>query len=200
MTPSNPTNNNPFIFRILDSLGVLHQVAPVDHTHDALVGQTVSLIVNNVEIEIEPANVPNLLRALADPDSIPTSGSDNLITSGGVASALKHLTIERIDDEGTYPTSGLSGAVTDSLNYFVRNSKDYTPYPCIVRCYNILASTTEQWEIGCVAFMQKTSNHVAVLITIGTNILSVNGTFTGDLETITWDSSLYVARLGSWFE
>ena len=33
MTPSNPTNNNPFIFRILDSLGVLHQIAPVGHTH-----------------------------------------------------------------------------------------------------------------------------------------------------------------------
>lgn len=88
MTPANPNNGNPLILRIMDALGVLHQVAPVIHTHDALVGQTVSLIVNNVEIEIEPANVPNLLRALADPDLTPTSESTNIVTSGGVKSAL----------------------------------------------------------------------------------------------------------------
>jgi hypothetical protein len=33
MTPSNPNNGNPFILRIMDALGVLHQVAPVNHTH-----------------------------------------------------------------------------------------------------------------------------------------------------------------------
>lgn len=88
MNPDNPANGNPNIFEIKDSNNVKHQVAPVNHTHDALVGQTVSLIVNNVEIEIEPANVPNLLRALADPDSTPTSESTKLVTSGGVKAAL----------------------------------------------------------------------------------------------------------------
>lgn len=33
MVPDNPSNSNPFIFRILDSLGISHQNAPVNHTH-----------------------------------------------------------------------------------------------------------------------------------------------------------------------
>lgn len=33
MIPSNPTNSQPFIYRIFDSLGIAHLVAPVDHTH-----------------------------------------------------------------------------------------------------------------------------------------------------------------------
>ena len=33
MTPSNPSNSQPLIYRICDSLGVFHLVAPVDHTH-----------------------------------------------------------------------------------------------------------------------------------------------------------------------
>ncbi len=33
MTPTNPNNGNPLILRIMDALGVLHQVAPVNHTH-----------------------------------------------------------------------------------------------------------------------------------------------------------------------
>ena len=33
MVPDNPSNSNPFIFRILDSLGIPHQNAPVNHTH-----------------------------------------------------------------------------------------------------------------------------------------------------------------------
>ena len=88
MTPSNPSNNQPFIFRILDSLGIPHQVVPVDHSHNILVGQTVSLIINGTEVEIELADVPNLIRALADPDSTPTDDSTKLVTSGGVKAAL----------------------------------------------------------------------------------------------------------------
>lgn len=34
MTPSNNNNGNPLILRILDSLGIAHQVAPVQHSHD----------------------------------------------------------------------------------------------------------------------------------------------------------------------
>ena len=33
MTPSNPTNSQPLIYRIADALGVFHLVAPVNHTH-----------------------------------------------------------------------------------------------------------------------------------------------------------------------
>ena len=33
MTPSNPDNNQPLIYRICDALGVFHIVAPVDHHH-----------------------------------------------------------------------------------------------------------------------------------------------------------------------
>lgn len=110
MTPSNPSNSQPLIYRICDSLGVFHLVAPVDHahaigevtgllaallskadtnhTHSYLSGQTVSLIINGTEVEIESENVPNLIRALNDPDSSPTADSDNLVTSGGVKTAL----------------------------------------------------------------------------------------------------------------
>lgn len=33
MTPSNPDNNKPLIYRICDARGVFHLVAPFDHTH-----------------------------------------------------------------------------------------------------------------------------------------------------------------------
>lgn len=133
MTPSNPDNQQPLIYRIADALGVFHLVAPVNHTHsqdeieglaaalaakqDALtfdsaptagstnpvtsggvkaaldsksnlVGQTISLVINGQEIEIEPSDVPNLIRALSNPDTTPTASSNNLVTSGGVKTAL----------------------------------------------------------------------------------------------------------------
>ena len=53
-----------------------------------LVGQTISLVINGQEIEIESSDVPNLIRALSDPDSTPTANSENLVTSGGVKAAL----------------------------------------------------------------------------------------------------------------
>ena len=150
MTPSNPDNNQPLIYRIADNLGVFHLVAPVDHTHlttevsgltealatkanaaavetalagkmdkktiDSaptansnnlvtsggvkaalngkrdLVGQTISLIINGQEIEIESSDVPNLIRALSNPDSTPTANSDKLVTSGGVKAAIDAAT------------------------------------------------------------------------------------------------------------
>lgn len=88
MTPSNPSNNNPFIYRILDSLGIPHQVVPVNHTHDKLIGQSISLIIGGTEVEIELSDLPNLIRALADPDATPITNSTKLVTSGGVAAAL----------------------------------------------------------------------------------------------------------------
>ena len=153
MTPSNPPNGQPLIYRICDAAGVFHLVAPVNHTHTYaevpglqdelselwaglsekanqeamtealagkqntltfdptptdnstnpvtsggvkaaldgkhnLVGQTISFVINGQEIEIEPSDVPNLIRALSDPDSTPTANSNNLVTSGGVKAAI----------------------------------------------------------------------------------------------------------------
>ena len=56
MTPANPDNNKPFIYRIADALGVFHLVAPVNHTHsqaeidglaDALAAKANTTDVNN---------------------------------------------------------------------------------------------------------------------------------------------------------
>ena len=130
MNPNNPANGNPNIFDIKDSNNVKHQVAPVNHTHDVLVGQTVSLIVNNVEIEIEPANVPNLLRALADPDSTPTSESTNLVTSGGVKASLdakqNTLTFDTTPTaSSTNPVT--SGGVKAALDELIEIDAQETP-------------------------------------------------------------------------
>ena len=45
MTPSNPTNGQPLIYRICDAGGVFHLVAPFDHTHsqDEVEGLTAAL-------------------------------------------------------------------------------------------------------------------------------------------------------------
>ena len=131
MTPSNPSNNQPLIYRICDSLGVFHLVAPVDHahaigevtglaaallskadanhTHSQIKTSNASVSVNSDgqvvidgsdiyissyrddegdEASITPTNIANLIRALHDPDSAPTADSDNLVTSGGVKTAL----------------------------------------------------------------------------------------------------------------
>ena len=88
MEPSNQTNGQPFIYRIMDAFGVKHQVVPVNHTHSELVGQTVSIVINGNEIELEVSDIPNILRAISAPDSAPTANSDKLVTSGGVKTAL----------------------------------------------------------------------------------------------------------------
>ena len=130
MTPSNPDNSQPLIYRILDSLGVAHLVAPVNHFHSkaevlglestlSQLGYKITKSANqgekgafvicvekngNVQIYLgiqdfaDPEfdrsvnftwqNIPNLQRALLDPDSEPTANSDKLVTSGGVKTAL----------------------------------------------------------------------------------------------------------------
>lgn len=61
--------------------------AALDGKRD-LIGQSISLTIGGQEIEIEPSDVPNLIRALSDPDNTPTEDSDNLVTSRGVYDAL----------------------------------------------------------------------------------------------------------------
>lgn len=65
MTPSNPSNGNPFAYNVQDAQGVKHQIVPVNHTH------TLS------EISDYPGS-----------ESTPTAGSSKLVTSGGVKTAL----------------------------------------------------------------------------------------------------------------
>ena len=75
MTPSNPTNSQPLIYRIADALGVFHLVAPVNHTH--------------AQSEVE-----GLETALAGKmqhktiDSAPANNADHLVSSKGVYTAL----------------------------------------------------------------------------------------------------------------
>lgn len=75
MTPSNPTNSQPLIYRIADKLGVFHLVAPVNHTH------------SQSEIEGLSAALSGKQDALTF-DTIPTEGSNNPVTSGGIKAAL----------------------------------------------------------------------------------------------------------------
>lgn len=82
---STPSNNAD---HLVSSKGVKDALA---NKHD-LVGQTISLVINGQEIEIESADVPNLLRALSDPDTTPTTDSNKLITSGGVKDAIDNKT------------------------------------------------------------------------------------------------------------
>ena len=75
MTPSNPTNSQPLIYRIADALGVFHIVAPVNHTHTQ-------------------SEVDGLETALAGKmplktiDSAPANNADHLVSSKGVYTAL----------------------------------------------------------------------------------------------------------------
>ena len=119
MTPSNPTNGQPFIYCIMDALGVKHQVVPVDHTHRELVGDSISLFVGGTEIEIEPSDVPNLLRALSDPDSVPKANSNKLVTSGGVYNALAgKMDNRQFDSDPTLNSTKLvtSGNIRKAMN------------------------------------------------------------------------------------
>ena len=118
MTPENPDNDKPFIYRIADALGVNHQVVPVNHSHRDLVGESISLVINGNEIELTTEDLPNILRALSDPNTVPTANSDKLITSGGVYSALAgKMDNRQFDSEPTANSMNLvtSGVVKAAL-------------------------------------------------------------------------------------
>lgn len=152
MTPSNPTNGQPLIYRIMDALGVSHLVACINHTHEQSEVEGLPAALNNKaeknhshdfigedtdesaaevianedrvhievrevsegggECDITPSNIGNLARALETPDTTPTTGSDKLVTSGGVKAALD-------GKQGTLtfdstPTAGSTNPVTSS--------------------------------------------------------------------------------------
>lgn len=69
MTPSNPSNGNPFVYDVQDAQGVKHQIVPVNHTHT----------------KAEITNFPTI-------DQTPTDGNTtHLISSDAVYEALKDM-------------------------------------------------------------------------------------------------------------
>ena len=88
MTPSNPDNSQPFIYRICDAAGVFHLVAPVDHHHslDEIDGLPAALAskANAADVQTALEGKQNSLTF----DTEPTTGSTNPVTSGGVKTAL----------------------------------------------------------------------------------------------------------------
>ena len=112
MNPSNPTNNQPFIYRIFDSLGIAHLVAPVDHTHSQSEVSGLTSALNGKQ---------NTLTF----DSAPTADSNNPVTSGGIKTALdtkqNTLTFDNTPTaSSTNPvTSGGVKAAIDKLPHWV---------------------------------------------------------------------------------
>lgn len=115
MTPSNPTNQQPFIYRIADAAGVFHLVAPVDHTHTYAEVPGLADDISEIWASLgEKANSEDVTEALAGKqnvltfDSTPTSGSTNPVTSGGVKEAIDEHIPAAIEDE---PETGKHASV-----------------------------------------------------------------------------------------
>ena len=107
--------------------------AAVDHSHaDIYNGENNMLSVGEGYIDINLSdgesggelnltvdNLPNLSRALSDPNTVPTANSDKLITSGGVYSALAgKMDNRQFDSEPTLNSTNLvtSGVVKAALD------------------------------------------------------------------------------------
>lgn len=80
---------------------------------------TVSIEVQNEErggeCEITPSNIDNLFRALSNPDTVPTLNSNNLVTSGGVKTALaRKMDTKQIDPQ---PANNVDHLVTSKGVY-----------------------------------------------------------------------------------
>lgn len=95
MTPSNPSNQNPFILCIMDARGIPHQVAPLEHTHSYAevpgLADEISELWAGVNEKADQEAMTEALTAKQDAltfDSTPTVNSTNPVTSGGVAAAL----------------------------------------------------------------------------------------------------------------
>ena len=97
MTPSNPDNSQPLIYRIADSLGVFHLVAPVNHEHtqSEVTGLESALATKAAKASNATNNHLAALDANGDlkdsgrgvTENVSASSTD-LITSGGVYTAL----------------------------------------------------------------------------------------------------------------
>ena len=68
MTPSNPSNGNPYVIKIKDSNNVEHQVAPVNHTHSKseVAGLEASLSMLGYEISKNEGNQLSRVKCKTD--------------------------------------------------------------------------------------------------------------------------------------
>lgn len=192
MTPANPNNGNPLILRIMDALGVLHQVAPVNHTHSDLVGDSISLIIHGTEIELEVSDIPNILRALSDPDTVPTKNSDKLITSDAVTKLPQYIILIKRDE--SFVLSGYTTS-TDTLDAFIANCASVRPYPALIEVRKF--GTSNQAAVtGFVRYSVVPNGTIYCYITIGDKLMTATGTYSGtyegDLGTITWGEAFSV--------
>ena len=220
MTPSNPTNNNPFIFRIMDALGVSHLVAPINHTHtgdeisgitsigedttEFTAGITASEGTIHMEVadhgtgggggeaEIDHTNIGNLIRALQDPDSAPTKNSDKLITSDAVTKLPQYIILIKRDE--SFVLSGYTTS-TDTLDAFIANCASVRPYPALIEVRKF--GTSNQAAVtGFVRYSVVPNGTIYCYITIGDKLMTATGTYSGtyegDLGTITWGEAFSV--------
>lgn len=143
MTPSNPDNQQPLIYRIADSLGVFHIVAPVNHTHaqSEVEGLVAALAAKAAKVSGATNNNLAALDANGDlkdsghgvTDSV-SYGSSSLITSGGVHAALQGKAdknkISETAENGAYAMVEAEttdkGQVTIGLKDAGDSSTDYT--------------------------------------------------------------------------
>lgn len=108
MTPENLPNGNPIILLVLDALGIPHQVAPLQHSHNynevpgladdlselwSAMNEKANSEAVNEELEAK-ADITTMNNALAGKmpnmpiDNEPELDSRSLVLSGGVAAAL----------------------------------------------------------------------------------------------------------------
>ena len=83
------------------------------------------------ELEFTVDNLPNLHRALQDPDTTPTADSTQLVTSGGMKAALDGKAnsshVHNVSDISGLPFSGLHFFVMDSIYDNVDMDELFTP-------------------------------------------------------------------------
>ena len=71
MTPSNPTNGQPLIYRIMDALGVSHLVACINHTHEHSEVEGLANVINKtstIDVSDLPINQITAIRFLNTTD------------------------------------------------------------------------------------------------------------------------------------
>ena len=103
MTPSNPDNNQPLIYRIADALGITHLVVAVQHSHlmSEITGLAAALAAKQDALNF---------------DTTPTEGSTNPVTSGGIKTALngKANAVAAGSPSGGIVIAGTSGELARS--------------------------------------------------------------------------------------
>lgn len=100
MVPSNPSNGQPLIFRILDSLGVAHIVACFNHTHD------------KSEVDGLVASLNGKQNTLTFDDA-PTNGSNNPVKSGGIFTAIANAVANKLAKLTSFTTGNFVRVKSD---------------------------------------------------------------------------------------